>query len=180
MKSKVLQCVVHLAGYLAKSMKNPSVRQRYVAILSEWRGHPIPGRSYFFERDASGNFGFFEIQEQEAGGVPNFVGESAGAEDAVFAKGDVGAGGGHAGEHVAQGVGAEFFGEAERVNAGALGLRHLGAFGGANERMQVEAAEGNRRFRIALTARVGVTLGVLETISAQWEGHHDHASVPEE
>ena len=52
------------------------------------------------------DFDFFEIHEEEACGVPDFVGEGARAEDAVVAEDDVRAGSGHAGEHVAQRVGA--------------------------------------------------------------------------
>ena len=42
-------------------------------------------------------------------------------------------------------VGAEFLVELDGIDAGALGLRHLLAFGGAHQRMQVNLAEGNLR-----------------------------------
>ena len=100
------------------------------------------GGGQVFEGDALG-FDFLEVEEEEAGGVPDFVGEGAGAQDAVFAEDDVGAGGGHAGEHVAHGVGAVLVGELEGVDAGAFCFGHFGAFGGADEGVEVEAVEGN-------------------------------------
>ncbi len=50
--------------------------------------------------------GAVDVHEDEAGGVPDFVGEGAVAFGAGFVEGDVGAGRGHGGEREADGIGA--------------------------------------------------------------------------
>src|SRR5579863_9498009 len=122
------------------------------------------GRGELFEREAA-RFDFLEVYEKKTRGIPDFVSEGAGAEDAVVAQDDVRAGSGHAGEHVAKRVGAVLLRQLQRVNTGALSLRHLRAIGGADKRVQVEALEGNAFFG-------GRTAGEMQA-------HHDHADIPE-
>ena len=59
----------------------------------------------------------------------------------------------------------------QRVHAGAVRLRHLRAFGGAHQRMQIEARNG-----IAVRDVACEQVRVLHQVQA----HHDHARVPEE
>ena len=136
---------------------------------------PSPGTGYGALARISGaassssvraaGFDFFEIHEEKSRGIPDFIREGARAEDAVLAEHDIGAGRGHAGEHVAQRVGAVLLRELQRIDAGAFRLRHLRAFGRAHERMQIEAAEGNAIFRLGSAREV--------------QAHHDHARIPE-
>ena len=92
-----------------------------MTVLSVAHGHLVAGL-----------FGSVDVHEEEAGGVPDLVGEGAVAFGAGFAEGDVGAGRGHAGEGEAHGVGAEALDDVDGVDDVALGLGHLLAVGVAD------------------------------------------------
>ena len=80
---------------------------------------------------------------EEAGGVPDFVGEGAGAFHALFGEDDIGAGGGALEERHADGVGAVLLGDHQRVDHVALGLGHLLAVGVAHQAVDVDRLEGD-------------------------------------
>src|ERR1035441_8107721 len=67
--------------------------------------------------------------EEEAGGVPDFVSEGAGAFHALFGEHDIGAWGGALEERHADGIGAVLLGDDEGVDDVALGLGHFLAVG---------------------------------------------------
>ena len=126
-----------------------------------------------FDFDA-GFAGAVEVHEEEAGGVPDFVGEGAVAFGAGFVEGDVGAGRGHAGEGEADGVGAVLGDDLDGVDDVALGLGHLLAVGVADEGVDVDVAEGDG---VGERARAAVGHGDVEHEVA---AEHDHARDPEE
>ncbi len=100
------------------------------------------------------------VQEDEAGRVPDLVGEGAGGVDAVDGEYDVGAGRGAGEERHADGVGAVLFGHDERVDYVALRLRHLLLLGVAHEAVNVDLAEGH--------------------VAHEFDAEHRHARDPEE
>jgi hypothetical protein len=118
--------------------------------------------------------GAVKVHEEEAGGVPDFVGEGAVAFGAGFGEGDVGAGRGHAGEGEAHGVGAVFGDDLDGVDDVALGLGHLFAVGVADEGVDVYVAEGDG---VGELARAAVGHGDVER---EVDAEHDHARDPEE
>src|SRR6266851_853049 len=93
---------------------------------------------------------------------------------AGFREGDVGAGGGHAGESETDGVGAEALDDVDEVDDVALGLGHLLAVGVADEAVDVDLFEGDsvREFAIAAVGHGDVEHEVA--------AEHDHAGDPEE
>jgi hypothetical protein len=100
------------------------------------------------------------FMKQEACGVPDFVGEGAGAFQAVRAEDDVGAGRGAGQQRHAHGVGAVLLGHDQRVDHVALGLRHLLLFGIAHEAVDVDLAERH--------------------VAHELDAEHRHARDPEE
>ena len=100
------------------------------------------------------------VGEDEAGGVPDFVGEGAGAVEAFRAEDDVGAGGGAEEQGHAHGVGSVLFGDDEGVDDIAFGLRHLLLFGVADEAVNIDLAERD--------------------IAHEFDAEHGHAGDPEE
>ena len=82
------------------------------------------------------------IHEQEAGGVPDLVGEGAGAFHALFGEHDIGAGGGALQQRHADGVGAVLLGDHQRVDHVALGLGHLLPVGVAHQAVDVDRWKG--------------------------------------
>ncbi len=122
----------------------------------------------------AGFAGAVDVHEEEAGGVPDFVGEGAVAFGAGFAEGNVGARRGHGGEGEADGVGAEALDDVDGVDDVALGLGHLLAVGVADEAVDVDLFERDGVGELALAAvRHG---DVLHEVAAE----HDHAGYPEE
>ena len=99
------------------------------AIFDAWSGRGFAGAGQARRRCPT---------FKEAGGVPDFVGEGAGAFHALFGEDDVGAGGGALEERHADGVGAVLFGDDQGVDDVALGLRHLLAVGVADQAVDVD------------------------------------------
>ena len=127
------------------------------------------------ERDLVAGFAAaVDVHLQEAGGVPDLVGEGAIAFGAGFVEGDVGAGRGLRGERETDGVGAVFRHDLDGVDHVALGLGHLLAVGVADQGVDVDVTEGHRVGECALAA-VGVG-DVQHEVAAE----HDHAGDPEE
>ncbi len=127
------------------------------------------------ERDLVAGFAAaVDVHLEEAGGVPDLVGEGAVALGAGFVEGDVGAGRGLRGEGETDGVGAVFRDDLDGVDHVALGLGHLLAVGVADQGVDVDVAEGDGVGERALAA-VGVG-DVEHEVAAE----HDHAGDPEE
>ena len=124
-------------------------------------------RSEFVERNAL-RLRSSRDYEEKARGIPDFVGEGARAEDAVLAQDDVGAGCGHAGEHVAQRVGAVLFAST------------------AADRRPCPWSSTSWRLRPCAPANAGRAAGrecvpraVCVRAGHEMQTHHDHARVPE-
>ena len=121
-----------------------------------------------------GGAGAVDVHEEEAGGVPDLVGEGAVAFGAGFVEGDVGAGAGLGGEGEADGVRAVLGDDLDGVDDVALGLGHLLAVGVADEAVDVDVAEGDG---VGGGARAAVGhANVFHEMAAE----HDHAGDPEE
>jgi len=118
--------------------------------------------------------GAVEVHEEEAGRVPDLVGECAIAFGAGFTEGNVGAGGGHGGEGKPDGVGAEALDDIDWVDDVALGLGHLLAVGVADQAVDVNLFERNR---VGEGAFAAILRGNVEhEVTAE----HDHTGDPEE
>ena len=102
----------------------------------------------------AGFLGTVEVQEEEASGVPDLVGEGAVALGAALAEGDVGAGRGLAGEGEAHGVGAVLGDNLDGIDDVALGLGHLLPLGIADERVDVDLTERDRVFKEKYAAAI--------------------------
>ncbi len=100
------------------------------------------------------------VQEEEAGGVPDLVGEGAGAFHALFGEDDIGAGRGALQERHADGVGAVLLGDDQRIDHVALGLGHLLAVGVADQAVDVD--------------------GLERDFAHEFAAQHHHAGDPEE
>ena len=122
----------------------------------------------------AGLAGAVEVHEEEAGGVPDFVGEGAVALGAGFGECDVGAGRGHAGQGEAHGIGAEALDDLDGVDDVALGLGHLLAVGVADEGVDVDLLEGDGFGELARAA-----IGHRD-VEHEVAAEHDHAGDPEE
>ncbi len=104
--------------------------------------------------------GPLHIHEQEAGGIPDLVGEVARAFQALGTEDDVGAGSRSDEQRHADGVGAVLLGDHQRIDHVALGLGHLLALGVAHQAVDVDRPERD----------------VVHELQPQ----HDHAGDPEE
>ena len=114
------------------------------------------------------------VHLEEAGGVPDFVGEGAVAFGAGLVEGDVGAGRGLRGQREADGVGAVLGDDLDGVDDVALGFGDLLAVGVADQGVDVDVAEGD-----------GVGEGAFASVGHGYVEHevaaeHDHAGDPEE
>ena len=118
--------------------------------------------------------GAVHVHEDEAGGVPDFVGEGAVALGAGDVEGDVGAGRGHAGQREADRIGPVLLDDLDGVDDVALGLGHLFAVGVADEGVDVDLAERNG---FGERARAAVGHG---NVGREPAAEHDHARDPEE
>jgi hypothetical protein len=118
--------------------------------------------------------GAVDVHEEEAGGVPDFVGEGAVAFGSGHVEGDVGAGRGHGRQREADGIGAVLLDDLDGVDDVALGLGHLFAVGVADQGVDVDLAEGNR---VGERARAPVGHG---DVLGEPDAQHDHAGDPEE
>ena len=128
---------VHFGGDGIEAGDDPAGFERGAA----WDGWRLAeqGRVDF---DA-GFAGALDVHEDEARGVPDLVGEGAIAFGAGFAEGDVGAGRGHGGEGEPHSIRAVLFDDLDRVDDVAFGLGHLLAVGVADQRVDVDLAEGD-------------------------------------
>ena len=88
--------------------------------------------------------GAVDVLEEEAGGVPDFVGEGAIAFGSRDVEGDVGARRGHAGEGEADRIRSVLLDDLDGVDDVALGLGHLLAVGVADEGVDVDLLKGDR------------------------------------
>ena len=135
--------IINDLDVMRQPRKNPAVGQRHLAGSRIRRRRAQFRRSDLFAGHAGSGLEFFQVDEHKSRGIPDFVGEGAITEDAIFAQNDIGARRGHAGEGEAHGIGAEFLVELDGIDAGALGLRHFLAFRRAHQRVQINLAERN-------------------------------------
>ncbi len=164
---------VDFGGDGVKAVEDPAGFERGVLGEGPGLGALVVGRGLDGDLVA-GVAGLVEVHEEEAGGVPDLVGEGSVAFGAGFAEGYVCARGGHAGQGEADGVGSEALDDVDGVDDVALGLGHLLAVGVADEAVDVDVFEGDCIGKLALAA---VGHGDVEgEVAAQ----HDHAGYPEE
>ena len=152
------ESVVDGSGDGAEAVEDPSGFERRVG------GEFGDGAVVAHRHLVAGLFGAIDVHEEEAGGVPDLVGEGAVAFGAGFAEGDVGAGGGHRCEGEADGVGAVALDDIDGVDDVALGLRHLLAVGVADQGVDVDLTEGHGVLRESRLLPSGIG-----TSSVKWQ-----------
>src|SRR5215469_2017917 len=85
MKAKFVESLADFGADGREPRKNPTMRKSAFTFDGIRSFGADLGRGEIFEGDSLG-FHFFEVEEKEAGGVPDFIGEGAGAQDAVIAE----------------------------------------------------------------------------------------------
>src|SRR5262249_25874429 len=140
------QSVIDLVDGLREAGSDPAVFERFggaaIRALIFALGAGVCSLE-LSKRPDPGLLRAININEDKAGSVPDLIGECAIALGALGRERDIGAGRGHRCECEANRICAVLLGDLDGINNVALGLGHLLAFGVADQRVDVDLAEGN-------------------------------------